>query len=142
MDRSPSSTVSHVLPLRLLTTDGPALILDAELRYRATDPLAVEALFDAGGSAPVRWVFSRDLLVNGLDHRTGDGDVVVWPTTDRHGQPAVHVRLSSPDGAALLEAPAGVLREFLADTFLLVPLGSEVDHLDIDAVVDHLLQRP
>jgi Streptomyces sporulation and cell division protein, SsgA len=135
------ATVTHALPLHLLSADGPALPLDAQLRYRASDPLAVEALFDAGVAEPVRWVFSRDLLVQGMDRRSGDGDVVVWPATGASGGATVHLRLSSPDGSALLEAPVEAVRDFLADTYRLVPLGHEGDHLDLDATLDQLLDR-
>ena len=101
-----STTVSYPLALSLLSADGAELPLAAELRYSSQDPLAVEALFDDGGDEPVRWVFARDLLSSGLDHRSGDGDVVVWPTHDADGTRAVHLRLRSPHGDALLEASA------------------------------------
>lgn len=136
MDRS---TVSYQLALHLLGADGAMLALDAELRYTATDPLAVEALFDDDSPEPIRWVFARDLLAAGLDRRTGEGDVVVWPTHDADGRPAVHLRLRSPDGDALLEGSAVALAEFLAATWRLVPPGTEQEHLDVDAVLDALL---
>ncbi|HSK26677.1 MAG TPA: SsgA family sporulation/cell division regulator [Jiangellales bacterium] len=135
------STVTHELSLHLLSADGPALPLEAQLRYRASDPLAVEALFDAGSAEPVRWVFSRDLLVAGLDQRAGEGDVVVWPGLDPSGRAVTHLSLSSPDGAALLEAPVEAVRSFLGDTFRVVPLGAEGAHLDLDAELDELLGR-
>ncbi len=131
--------VSHHLALNLLSADGADVPLEAELRYTAQDPLAVEALFDDGSAEPVRWVFARDLLAEGLDRRSGDGDVVVWPTQDAQARPAVHLRLRSPNDAALLEAPADALGEFLAATALLVPPGTEYQHLDIDAALESLL---
>lgn len=100
------------------------------------DPLAVESLFDDGSPDPVRWVFTRDPLAAGLDRRTGDGDVVVWPTHDALDRPAVHVRLRSPSGDALLEAPADAVAAFLAETAQLVPLGTEYQHLDVDAALE------
>lgn len=100
------ATVSHQFALSLLSSAGDDLPLCAELRYSAQDPLAVEALFDEGGPDPVRWVFARDLLSAGLDRRTGDGDVIVWPTQDAQDRPVVHLRLRSPNGDALLEASA------------------------------------
>src|SRR5690606_17153503 len=116
-----SSTVSQDLPVRLLGTDGHVLSLTATLHYDAADPLAVTALFDDGGDKPVRWVFSRALLVTGLDRLTGNGDVVIWPTRDDDGEPAIHVRLRSPHGDALLEAPADAVERFLSSTARLVP---------------------
>jgi hypothetical protein len=61
MDRT---TVSYPFVLNLLGVDGTARPLDAELRYTAADPLAVEALFDNGSDDPIRWVFARDLLAD------------------------------------------------------------------------------
>lgn len=135
----PSPMVSHVLPLHLLGSDGPAVSMDAELRYRVEDPLAVEAFFGDHADVRVRWVFARDLLVAGLRHRAGLGDVTVWPSTDGLGRPVVMLRLSSPDGTALMEADASAVGQFLDDTARLVPLGREAEHLDIDATLMRLL---
>lgn len=136
MDRS---TVSHHLALHLLSSDGHMLPLAVELSYDAADPLAVTALFDDGGDHRVRWVFARDLLEAGLDQRSGIGDVVVWPTHDADGRPAVHLRLCSPHGDALLEASSDEVERFLAATWLLVPPGTENLHLDIDNALRALL---
>ncbi|HEX2363208.1 MAG TPA: SsgA family sporulation/cell division regulator [Jiangellaceae bacterium] len=133
------TTVSYPLALSLLSADGSEVILAAELRYTMHDPLAVEALFNDGGDEPVRWVFARDLLSAGLDHRFGDGDVVVWPTIDAEGTRAVHVRLRSPHGDALLEASADAVQAFLVATWALVPPGTEHEHLDVDNVLVALL---
>jgi hypothetical protein len=133
------TTVSFPLALSLLSTDGGELPLAAELRYSAGDPLAVEALFDDGGEEPVRWVFARDLLSAGLDRRAGNGDVVVWPTNDADGTRAVHLRLRSPHGDALLEASANAIQAFLVATWRLVPPGTEHEYLDVDGVIDALL---
>ena len=133
------TTVSHPLALSLLSADGVELLLAAELRFTASDPLAVEALFDAGGDEPVRWVFSRDLLSSGLDHRIGEGDVVVWPTNDVDGIRVVHIRLRSPHGDALLEASADAIQAFLVATWRLVPPGTEHKHLDVDGALEALL---
>jgi hypothetical protein len=131
--------VSHHLALSLLSADGDDFPVAAELRYSARDPLAVEAVFHDPSPDPVHWVFARDLLAAGLDRRTGDGDVVVWPTQDTQARPAVHLRLRSPSGDALLEAPADAVAEFLAETARLVPPGTEYQHVDIDAALESLL---
>jgi hypothetical protein len=133
------TTVSYPLALSLLSANGGEHPLAAELRYTTQDPLAVEALFDDGGDEPVRWVFARDLLSSGLDHRSGDGDVVVWPTHDADGTRAVHLRLRSPHGDALLEASADSIQEFLVATWRLVPPGAEHELLDVDGVLAALL---
>lgn len=138
---SNSSTVSQDLAVRLLGDEGHALPLTATLHYDAADPLAVTALFDDGGKKPVRWVFSRALLVTGMDRLTGNGDVVIWPTFDDDGERAIHIQLRSPHGDALLEAPADALETFLSSTSRLVPPGTEHEAIDLDALVHALLSE-
>lgn len=137
MDAVPA-TVTHALPLRLLDTSGTALCLTAELRYDATDPYAVDAVFQTGEPRGVRWVFARDLLSAGLCRPTGDGDVRVWPRVN-DGQSSVLIELRSPDGQALLEAPAEGLAAFLQSTYVIVPPGTESSCIDLDVLVNGLL---
>lgn len=133
------------LTLRLVHGVGPPVVIHSQLRYGAADPYPVEALFDAGGAAPVRWVFSRDLLAAGLRDHVGEGDVSVGPVpVPRDGgshEPVVRLRLASPDGSAVLEAPARVLGAFLAETYAAVPTGAESAHLDVDAAIGAILER-
>ncbi len=135
------SKVSHHLALHLLGRDGHVLPLGVELYYDVTDPLAVTALFDDGGEQPIRWVFARDLLAEGLVQRSGAGDVVVWPANDANGLPVVHLRLCSPHGDALLEAAADQVENFLSATWHLVPLGAEHERLDLDGTIRALLSE-
>lgn len=132
------ATISCEIGLRLLASEG-ALPLAAELRYDVADPYAVEALFDTGADSPVRWVFARDLLSDGLARTAGEGDVVVRPALDEDGSAAVHLVLASPDGRAMLEANSEELREFLDQTYVVVPRGSEAERVDIDAELLSLL---
>lgn len=140
MDRVPA-VVNVELCVRLLAADGAALPMDARLTFSAEDPYAVEALFDTGAEAPVRWVFARELLAEGLSSRAGIGDVVVEPVRAALGERQVLLRLSSPDGSALLEADAGDLERFLAASYAAVPAGTEADHLDIGGALGRLLAR-
>jgi hypothetical protein len=133
------TTVSYDLALHLLSTDGHVLPLTAVLHYDASDPLAVTALFNDGGDEPIRWVFARDLLEAGLDYEAGEGDVLIWPTRDVQGLPAVHIRLRSPHGDALLEASADELERFLHATHRLVPPGTEHRHMDLESAISALL---
>lgn len=134
------ATVSRTVRLRMLAAAGTVPV-DAELRYSASDPFAVEALFDTGESQWVRWVFARDLLAGGLVGSAGEGDVSVAPAQDEGGRRVVHVQLSSPEGMAVLEAPARAVADFLAATYDLVPAGLEGEHLHIDDTVDALLDH-
>lgn len=130
--------VEDDISLRLLVPGAEGVVLEATLRYDPADPYAVKATFRAG-DASVSWMLGRELLHRGLVDATGDGDVRVWPDLDVDDEPAVMVRLSSPDGQAVLCLEADALQAFLARTFSLVPLGQEGQHLDIDGCLAQLL---
>ncbi len=138
MDIAPMS-VTRTLTLELIDATGAATPLAAELFYDKSDPYAVAACFRTGDDIPVRWVFARDLLAEGLYEPTGDGDVHVWPCLDARGRAVVIIELSSPDGEALLQASSAEVCEFLLGAEAVVPMGTEAEHLDFDAAVAHLL---
>jgi hypothetical protein len=135
-------TVVHEVDLRLIAPGDEGLRLTATLRYQPSDPYAVEATFRAGDEA-ISWVLGRDLLSEGLTKVSGEGDVRVWPTVDLgesdEKSRVVMLQLSSPDGRALLAAPAEEVGAFLAETYQVVAPGDEGDHLDIESVVERLL---
>ncbi|MGJ7442746.1 SsgA family sporulation/cell division regulator [Aquipuribacter sp. MA13-6] len=124
--------------LRLVVPDAGPVPLPVSLRYVAADPYAVRALFRGGdGETSVEWVFSRELLVDGMERATGLGDVHVWPSRGSDGDIVV-IALSSPDGRAVLHADADDLRLFIGRTLSVVPAGQEARHLDLDDVVSRL----
>ncbi|REF38210.1 sporulation and cell division protein SsgA [Thermasporomyces composti] len=141
MDALPAS-VTHALPLRLIDGSGTALSLTAELRYDASDPYAVDAIFHTGDPKGVRWVFARQLLSEGLFRPTGEGDVHVSPLVDDNGRAIVLIELRSPDGEAVLHAPADALAAFLQSTYGIVPPGGESMHIDLDLLVEELRRGP
>ncbi|MFJ9565960.1 SsgA family sporulation/cell division regulator [Streptomyces fuscichromogenes] len=104
--------------------------LQTRLTYRVSDPYAVEARFWPDGQRETVWIFARDLLKNGLERRNGLGDVTVWPGTGMPGEPRVFVRLSSPQGSALLSTTDADLRVFLNAGSNLVAYGEEHSHLE------------
>ncbi|MGW1364708.1 SsgA family sporulation/cell division regulator [Streptomyces chartreusis] len=63
----------------------------------------------------------------GCEH--GHGDVSVSPSTGAQGEPRVFVRLSSPEGSALLSAADADLRAFLDAASTLVSYGAEHPYL-------------
>jgi len=85
------------------------------------------------------WTFGRDLLIRGLRAPTGDGDVCVAPAICRDGRAVLLITLSSPDGQLTLQAPAHQIVQFVERSLAVVPIGDEVPHLDIDALVAQLL---
>ena len=133
----PHMDVEAAVQLRLVVADADAVPLPVNLRYSATDPYAVRAVF-SGDGMEVEWVFARDLLRQGLGNPTGDGDVHVWPSWGT-GRELLMISLTSPDGQAVLEASADDVRNFLDRTTAVVPDGQESDFLDLDAALSRLL---
>lgn len=129
--------VRRAVELSMVGADVPVL-MTAELEYHADDPYAVTAVFHTG-EAPVTWVFARDLLDEGLVHEVGHGDVQIVPARDSLGTHTIQLRLSSPDGIAVLEASADAVLEFLGRSYALVPPGAESQHLDIESALADLL---
>jgi len=64
----------------------------------------------------------------------------VWPTKV-DGRSLVLMGLSSPDGDALLEAPAAQVSAWLERTLRVVPPGTEGEQLGIDDALDQLLAQ-
>jgi hypothetical protein len=129
--------ISTALNLSLVVPGDEPLPVDATLEYDVTDPFAVHLVI-AAGDGMVRWSFSRELLIEGVKEPAGEGDVRIIPVGGR-AERRVRVVLTSPDGAATLEAPLAEMVEFLTATYAAVPSGSESDLLDIDALVAQLL---
>jgi hypothetical protein len=132
--------VSAELGLSLVVPEHGAVPLMASLCYTADDPYAIRMAFHVGTDEPVEWIFSRELLAEGMDGPAGEGDVHVWPGTD-HGLGVLNVALSSPFGHAHFEAPMTAIAEFLDRTFAVIPAGEESAFINIDDELDELLWR-
>jgi hypothetical protein len=129
--RAVSSTVTRELSWQVVApTDGPSQVC-VSMRYDTADPYAVHAVFRVTLDQQVAWVFARELLTQGLDQPSGDGDVRIWPASQA-GHEVVCIALRSPDGEALLEACADDLVDFLSSAYALCPRGREPQHLKID----------
>ncbi|MFJ3948465.1 SsgA family sporulation/cell division regulator [Streptomyces sp. Je 1-4] len=125
------TVVERELELGLVLSPEHSIPVPARLRYRTDDPYAVHVTFHIGSDSPVSWTFARELLVEGVFRPCGDGDVRVWPTK-RDARSLVCIVLDSPDGQALLEAPAAAVSAWLERTLRVVPPGSEQAHLGLD----------
>lgn len=121
----------------LLAPRGPAVPVRVELRYDTRDPFAVVAAFRTGRSGWVEWVFSRDLLADGLLGDAGQGDVRIRSGSDN--PEVVVVELNSPAGHAVFEAGAQRIAEFLDTTYDVVVPGREVLWTDVDDALDQLI---
>lgn len=107
--------------------------------YRADQPFTVVAAFQTDRNRWVEWVFSRDLLADGLLAEAGEGDVRIRPATD--DPETVIFELSSPSGHAVFETSAHRLADFLDRTYDIVVPGGEALWLDFDDAVEHLLSN-
>ena len=135
---SRTATVHTELELRLLVPGGPSLPVRAGLCYDASDPWAVRVGFHTGGDGIVEWLFARQLLTDGVAGPVGEGDVRVWPSV-RGPRRLLNLAMASPSGSALFEIDRDQLVEFLQQTYVSVPTGSEEDVVDLDAEVVRLL---
>jgi hypothetical protein len=124
----------------------------AALVYDSADPFAVRIRFGEGAEedpdappydgpdddAGVEWLLSRDLLRAGLTAPVGEGDVRLWPA--RGGLDVLFLQLRAPSGEALFELSAAVVGDFLRETEMLVPAGTESDALRVDDELSALLR--
>ena len=123
----------------LMAPRTPAVPVQVELRYDTRDPYAVIAAFRTGRAGWVEWVFSRDLLADGLLARAGEGDVRIRPAS---GDPEiVVVELSSPSGHAVFEASAQRLAEFLDASYDVVLPGRETLWMNVDGALDQMISN-
>jgi hypothetical protein len=140
------ATVQTELELRLVVPGGPSLPVLAGLRYESADPWAVRVAFqtgakdEAGTEGTVEWMFARQLLTDGVAKTVGEGDVRVWPSASG-GERVVNLAMASPSGSALFEIDRDALVEFLQQTYLAVPTGSEEEVVDLDAELALLLSE-
>ena len=134
---SDSATIATELDLELVVPEHGGVPLTASLCYRGDDPYAIRMAFHVGRESPVEWVFSRDLLAEGLDRHAGEGDVRIWPSCRRD---VLNISLSSPQGRAHFEAPLAAFTSFLLRTAEAVPPGRERESADIDGELDSWLR--
>ncbi len=124
--------------LECLDETGQGHHLNSVMAYSRRDPFAVTMTFLTPDES-LTWTFARDLLIQGLRRTSGEGDVCVAPAVCPAGRPVVLITLSSPDGHLMLQARTTQIAEFVDRSLSVVPIGSEVPHLDIDGLVAQLL---
>ncbi|MFE9359561.1 SsgA family sporulation/cell division regulator [Streptomyces olivaceoviridis] len=124
-------TLCADVPMRIHPEEHEALTqpVRTRLTYRVCDPYAVEARFGADSGNETVWTFSRDLLRDGLQKEAGLGDVIVWRGKEPRQQSRVFIRLTSPEGKALLSAAEHDVRAFVEAAGRLVRYGLEHSYL-------------
>jgi hypothetical protein len=126
--------------MSFLVSEELSFRIPVELCYDVTDPYAVRMTFHLPGDAPVIWTFGRELLYDGMNVPTGEGDVHISPS-ERAGLCDTHIRLQVGADCALLRAGSAPLVAFLDRTDKLVPLGQERSLGDFDGSLDEALGR-
>ncbi|MFD7439851.1 SsgA family sporulation/cell division regulator [Streptomyces sp. NPDC059909] len=120
--------------MSFLVSEELSFRIPVELRYETEDPYAVRMTFHLPGDAPVTWAFGRELLIDGINGPSGDGDVHIAPTAPE-GLSDVSIRLQVGSDRAMFRVSASPLVAFLDRTDKLVPLGQERTLGDFE---DHL----
>ncbi|MEU9213699.1 SsgA family sporulation/cell division regulator [Streptomyces sp. NPDC048415] len=114
-------TVVRGLPVQLVVSHEMSFSASMGLQHEPSDPYAVRAAFTVVGSdETAEWIIGRDLLADGLEGPTGEGDIRVWPAEEHD----VYVLLNPPTGTALLKASAHEIKAFLQETEVVVPRGA------------------
>jgi hypothetical protein len=140
MLQHPARTITTPVPLIVTTGTGEAT-LDAELRYDPADPFAVSLAIGVECGDPVVWIFARDLLSAGVGSPQGEGDITIEPdfASDMDSDERMLRLTLATDCLATMLVPSGPVVEFLVETFTVVPTGSELDRVDLDAEIAALL---
>ena len=120
---------------------GQAASVVTRWTYLVDDPFAVTFSIRTRSDRWVTWVMARELLLAGLTDNVGVGvgvgDIRLRPCRV-HGYEVLVVEISSPDGHAALEVDRDLLGRFVQGTTELVPLGSEISVLDMDAEIEKI----
>jgi hypothetical protein len=137
MPSSLPTAVTAELSLRMVVDSDATIEVPCSLEYRSEEPYAVRATFRTG-AADIEWMFARDLLLEGLQRPSGEGDVVIWPENSG-ASPLVLMALNSPSGQAVLECDRPLVELFLRRTFGIVPVGEESQATDVDGWIHAIL---
>src|SRR3954453_13118598 len=127
---NPRDDVKVWLTASITVAGAQPLVATARVRYDAREPYAVRLAITQRQAAPVEWIFARELLVVGLTRSAGTGDVVVMPAADSQDSELL-IALTGSSGSAVVTVPSADVEDFVIDTCLLVPLGTEYQHTNV-----------
>ena len=126
-----SNSVDAELSGRVLNAGSGSCAARIRLRYDSVDPYAITMTVHVRGQDEVTWLFSRELLDEGLRQTSGVGDVTISPCPQAPSD-LFHVTLRNDANRAVLELRVAPVAEFMRTTYGLVPSGSECSFLTIE----------
>jgi hypothetical protein len=133
-------SVHAEVQMSFLVSEELSFRIPVELGYETRDPYAVRMTFHLPGDAPVTWTFGRELLLDGINGPSGDGDVHIAPVGARTLSD-VSIRLRVGRDSALFRAGAAPLVAFLDRTDKLLPMGQELTQGDFEVNLEEALGR-
>jgi hypothetical protein len=118
-----------------VSAGGSTVPVHIVLGYDSRDPYAITATITADGSAPVPWMFARDLLREAIARTpqwVGNGDVQARMVGE-----AFWLVLHSPDGHADLVLRPQPIAQILHASLGICPIGHESEHVmaELDQVL-------
>jgi hypothetical protein len=119
----------------IATLHGTDTPITTRWSYQAHEPFALTVAFGTDRSRWVEWVFARDLLIDGLTHLAGEGDLSVQPGV---ADDTLALTVRSPSGTATFELDRVDTEAFLDATLALVPAGTESTYFDVDRLLAEL----
>jgi hypothetical protein len=131
--------IEQLVEARLVAAAPRMPSIPATLHYDRRDPFAVRMTFPAPATlegVEVCWTFARELLAAGLSAPEGHGDVRVRP----YGYDRTVLEFHAPEGTAVVHVRSSDVRRFLDATGVLVPVGLEHRHLDLDQDLAELMR--
>jgi Streptomyces sporulation and cell division protein, SsgA len=132
------NTIHHEQLAALLPAAGSGAVTPVTTRwtYETHEPYAVTVAFATDRGRWVEWVFARDLLVDGLNEATGEGDLRIRP--DDEDPELLVLEIYAPTGNAAFSLDREDTQDFLDRTLEMVPLGTEESHFDVDRLLAEL----
>ncbi|MBH1939091.1 SsgA family sporulation/cell division regulator [Streptomyces sp. AV19] len=112
----------------------------ATFEYHSSTPYEITVVLSHGQQIIAVWNFARNLLMQGVSHPSGIGDVRVWPDSE-NGKSVLYLGLHGAQFSTLLRARLSDIIVWNTRTQQLVPLGYEHLHADIAEELAALLSE-
>lgn len=132
-------TINYPIPVLLRESANHWHHVPATFSYDKKDPLAITTAFGVDSGETVSWTWARDLLREGISEPTGEADVIVYPGELDNAVGYVAIHLTSPVSESTFYVPEKQVTDFVDKTTMIVPVGQETEHLDIDATIAQIL---